>query len=145
MTIFEELRADHDKQRQLLELLLDTEGDVPERKKHYQQLKVQLEQHAAAEERYFYSPLIDDDTTIGMSRHGIAEHHEIDELVETLEQTEMSSPAWLQHLKNLKHKVLHHLEDEEQGFFQQAGKVLNETEKASLANDYRKMMEEKGV
>lgn len=129
MTIFEELRADHDKQRQLLELLLDTEGDVPERKKHYQQLKVQLEQHAAAEERYFYSPLINDDTTIGMSRHGIAEHHEIDELVETLEQTEMSSPAWLQHLKNLKHKVLHHLEDEEQGFFNRPEKYLTKQKK----------------
>lgn len=145
MTIFEELRADHDKQRQLIELLFDTEGDTPEREKRYQQLKVQLEQHAAAEERYFYGPLIEDDATIGMSRHGIAEHHEIDELVETLEQTEMSSPAWLQHLKNLKHKVLHHLEDEEQGFFQQAGKVLNETEKSSLANDYRKIMKEKGL
>ncbi|RUO64836.1 hemerythrin domain-containing protein [Idiomarina ramblicola] len=145
MTIFEELRVDHDKQRQLLDILLETEGDAPEREKHYQQLKVQLEQHAAAEERYFYNPLIKDDDTIAMSRHGIAEHHEIDELIETLEQTEMSSPAWLQHFKNLKHKVLHHLEEEEQGFFQRAGKVLDETEKASLGSEYRSMMKEKGL
>lgn len=145
MTIFEELRVDHDKQRKLLELLLETTGEEPERKQYYQQLKLQLEQHAAAEERYFYNPLIKDDDTIEMSRHGIAEHHEIDELIETLEQTEMSSPAWLQHFKNLKHKVLHHLEDEEQGFFQRAGKVLSESEKSGLGSDYRNMMKEKGL
>jgi hemerythrin superfamily protein len=145
MTIFEELRVDHDKQRKLLELLLETTGEEQERKQYYQQLKLQLEQHAAAEERYFYNPLIKDNHTIEMSRHGIAEHHEIDELIETLEQTEMSSPAWLQHFKNLKHKVLHHLEDEEQGFFQRAGKVLSESEKSDLGSDYRNMMKEKGL
>jgi hypothetical protein len=145
MTIFEELRVDHDKQRQLLDLLLDTSGNEPEREQYYQQLKVQLEQHAAAEERYFYNPLIEDDTTIDLSRHGIAEHHEIDELIEVLEKTDMSSPGWLQHLKNLKHKVLHHLEDEEQGFFQKAGKVLEDSEKQSLGKEYREMMKEKGL
>ncbi|MCA1767607.1 MAG: hemerythrin domain-containing protein [Idiomarina sp.] len=145
MTIFEELRVDHDKQRKLINLLSETSGDEPERKQYYQQLKIQLEQHAAAEERYFYNPLIDDDSTIALSRHGIAEHHEIDELIETLEQTDMSSPAWLQHFKNLQHKVLHHLEDEEQVFFQQAGKALKETEKDRLGNDYRSMMKEKGL
>ncbi|MBP59635.1 MAG: hemerythrin [Idiomarina sp.] len=145
MTIFEELRVDHDKQRKLLELLLETTGEAPEREQYYQQLKLQLEQHAAAEERYFYNPLIKDNDTIEMSRHGIAEHHEIDELIETLEQTEMSSPAWLQHFKNLKHKVLHHLKDEEQGFFQRAGKVLSESEKSGLGSDYRNMMKEKGL
>ncbi|MBF38796.1 hemerythrin domain-containing protein [Idiomarina sp. UBA4520] len=145
MTIFEELRVDHDKQRQLLDLLLNTSGNEPEREQYYQQLKTQLEQHAAAEERYFYNPLIEDNATIEMSRHGIAEHHEIDELIEALEQTDMSSPAWLQHFKNLKHKVLHHLEDEEQGFFQKAGKVLGDSEKQSLGKEYREMMKEKGL
>lgn len=145
MTIFEELRVDHDKQRQLLDLLLNTSGNEPEREQYYQQLKTQLEQHAAAEERYFYNPLIEDNATIEMSRHGIAEHHEIDELIEALEQTDMSSPAWLQHFKNLKHKVLHHLEDEEQGFFQKAGKVLGGSEKQSLGKEYREMMKEKGL
>ncbi|MCH2454418.1 MAG: hemerythrin domain-containing protein [Idiomarina sp.] len=145
MTIFEELRVDHDKQRQLLDLLLDTSGNEPEREQYYQQLKTQLEQHAAAEERYFYNPLIEDNATIEMSRHGIAEHHEIDELIEALEKTDMSSPGWLQYLKNLKHKVLHHLEDEEQGFFQKAGKVLEDSEKQSLGKEYREMLKEKGL
>lgn len=145
MTIFEELRVDHDKQRELLDILMDTSGDEETREDNFKLLKRQLEQHAIAEERHFYKPLIDHDSTIDMSRHGIAEHHEIEELVEALEETDMSSPAWLATLKKLDHKVRHHFEDEEQGFFQQAGKILGEADKARLARAYRDDMKASGL
>ncbi|RUO33196.1 hemerythrin domain-containing protein [Aliidiomarina soli] len=145
MTIFEELRLDHDKQRHLLDKLMQTSGDEEERKEGFIQLKRQLEQHAVAEERFFYKPLIDHDSTVELSRHGMAEHHEIDELVEELEATDMSSSAWIAILKKLDHKVRHHLEDEEQGFFQQAGKVLAERDKTHLAKEYRQSMENEGI
>lgn len=141
MKIFEELREDHDKQRDLLKILAETSGDTPARREYFDQLKEQLESHAVAEERYFYSKLMESDRTIEMSRHGIAEHHEIDELIETLEETDMSSPAWLNHLKSLQEKVEHHLADEEQEFFQVAGKVLDESAKTTLAGEYRQEME----
>ena len=145
MNIFDELKTDHDKQRALLDNLSDPQGDEAERRTQFNVLKAQLQAHATAEERYFYSPLINNDSTVDLSRHGIAEHHEIDELIETIEQTDMSSPAWLQHLKSLKHKVLHHLEDEEQGFFQQAGKVLSTQQKSELGSDYRSEMDQQGI
>lgn len=145
MTIFEELRSDHDKQRTLLDILMETHGDEESRKDAFTQLKQQLENHARAEERYFYAPLIEHDETIEMTRHGIAEHHEMDELVEELEGISMSSPGWIAVLKKLDHQVRHHLEDEEQGFFQQAGKVLTEHDKSSLGRDYRQAMQESGL
>ncbi len=80
--------------------------------------------------------------TIEDSRHGIAEHHEIDELIEALDNTEFSDPSWLTKLKKLKDKVEHHLADEEQAFFQRAGKVLDKSEKSQLADEYQKEMEE---
>ncbi|WP_018981623.1 hemerythrin domain-containing protein [Salinimonas chungwhensis] len=141
MKIFEELREDHEKQRSLLKILAETSGDTPARREYFTQLKEQLESHAVAEERYFYSKLMESDQTIDMSRHGIAEHHEIDELIETLENTDMGSSAWLTHLKSLQEKVEHHLADEEQEFFQVAGKVLNEQDKSKLAGDYREEMQ----
>ena len=76
------------------------------------------------------------------ARHGIAEHHEIDELIEQLEETEYDSSAWLKIAKDLKHKVEHHLEDEEKTFFQLSGKVFSEKEKENVANEYRKHMSE---
>ena len=145
MTIFEELRVDHDKQRALIEALEKTHGDEAERRDRFAQLKLQLKHHATAEERHFYAPLIDHDETVEMSRHGIAEHHDLDELLAELEDADMSSPGWALRFKALKDKVLHHFEDEEQGFFQRAGKIFDENQKASLGKAYRQEMSDHGI
>lgn len=140
MKIFEALRKDHEKQRLLLKILAETSGDTAARREYFQELKDQLESHAVAEERHFYSHMLENDKTVELTRHGIAEHHEIDELIEKLDETDMSSPAWLHYLKSLQEKVEHHLADEEQEFFQVAGKVLNERQKEKLADGYREEM-----
>ena len=140
MKIFEALRKDHEKQRLLLKILAETSGDTAARREYFQELKDQLESHAVAEERHFYSHMLENDETVELTRHGIAEHHEIDELIEKLDETEMSSPAWLHYLKSLQEKVEHHLADEEQEFFQVAGKGLNERQKEKLADGYREEM-----
>ncbi|WP_413700791.1 hemerythrin domain-containing protein [Psychromonas sp. KJ10-10] len=127
--IFEKLKESHEKQRMLMENLLQTSGDSSTRREFYQELKKELKQHAIAEERYFYAPLIEKDNTIKMSRHGIAEHHSIDKIIKQLDQTEFSSSGWLTIMQSLQHKVLHHLEEEEQRFFQMAGKVLSNQQK----------------
>ncbi|MEO7400259.1 MAG: hemerythrin domain-containing protein [Polaromonas sp.] len=136
MNIFEALRISHDTQRGLADELVLTQGDSPERTSLFRELKRELAAHAAAEERFFYVPLIAHDMTQEPSRHGIAEHHQMDKLIEQLEGTDCSSPGWLATAKELQHKIHHHLEDEEQGVFQLAGKVLTEAEKLSLARDY---------
>ena len=136
MNIFEALRTSHETQRALADQLVRTQGDSKDRDLVFKELRGELSAHAAAEERFFYVPLIAHDMTQEPSRHGIAEHHEMDELVEKLEETDFSSPAWLATAKELHHKIYHHLKDEEQGVFQLAGKVLTEAEKISLAKDY---------
>tara|TARA_B100000700_G_scaffold105525_1_gene119246 strand:- start:2139 stop:2594 length:456 start_codon:yes stop_codon:yes gene_type:complete len=140
MKIFEALRQDHEKQRLLLKILAETSGNTAARREYYEALKTQLESHAIAEERHFYTHLLEKDATVDLTRHGIAEHHEIDELLGKLDETDMSSPAWLRHLKTLQEKVEHHLADEEQEFFQVAGNVLNDSQKTKLANAYREEM-----
>lgn len=142
MKIFEALRQDHEKQRLLLKILAETSGNTAARQEYFEELKQQLESHAIAEERHFYTHLLEKDATVDLTRHGIAEHHEIDELIDKLDNTDMSSPAWLHHLKVLKEKVEHHLADEEQEFFNVAGRVLNEHQKTELASGYRKEMQQ---
>lgn len=136
MNIFEALRISHETQRALADQLIRTSGDSADRELLFKELKRELAAHAAAEERFFYVPLIAHDMTQEPSRHGIAEHHQMDKLVEQLEQTDFSSPGWLVTARALHHKVFHHLKDEEQGVFQLAGKVLSEAEKQSLAKGY---------
>ncbi|RXG11734.1 hemerythrin HHE cation binding domain-containing protein [Leeuwenhoekiella aestuarii] len=142
MNIFEAIRKDHDKQRQLCELVTSTSGESKDRKLLWEQLKKELEIHADAEERTFYSPLIHNDMMQEHARHGIAEHHEMDELIEKIDDTEMDSPAWLVYAKQLCEKVEHHLKDEEHSFFQLAGKVFTEKQKIDIAKDYQKQMQE---
>lgn len=143
MTIFEELRADHDKQRKLIEQVLETHGASDERDRLFLNLKKELADHALAEERHFYVPLMQFDTTQEKARHSVAEHHELDELVDAVSSSDQDSPGWLAHAKNLAHKLLHHLEEEEKEVFTVAGKVLADDQKTSLGTDYRSEMEER--
>ena len=133
MNIFEALREDHEIQRTLIDKLVNTSGDNDLRRNMFNKLKRELAIHADAEERFFY--------TQEKARHSIAEHHEMDELVEKLEDTDMSSSAWLVYMKELAHQVEHHLDEEEQEVFQLAGKALTEKEKDKLAKDYQEFME----
>jgi len=136
MTIFEALRISHDIQRQLAQKLTTTQGDTPERHALFAQLKRELAVHAVAEERHFYIALMQQDGGVDLSRHAISEHHEMDEMVEGLEQTDPSNSSWLVQAKALSAKVQHHLKEEEHTFFQMAGKLLSDVQKQRLADDY---------
>ena len=136
MNIFEALRQSHEKQRDLAEKLLKTSGDTPDRRNLFDLLKNELFAHAVGEDRYLYIPLMMTDSGLNITRHALAEHHKMDELLEQLTETEFSNPGWLAIAKTLSETVHHHLKEEEHGFFQQAGKILSADQKTSLAQQY---------
>ena len=142
LNIFEALRESHERQRELYRQLIETRGDTPERQTLFEQLKAELLAHELAEERHFYIPLMEHDAGIDLSRHAIAEHHELDELVESLEEADPATPTWLPLAKKLADKVEHHLKEEEHRFFQMAGKLLTDKQKMQLAKDYLASYEE---
>ncbi|MDB5984246.1 MAG: hemerythrin [Pseudomonas sp.] len=145
MNIFEALRESHERQRTYANALIQTTGDTPERVDVYGLLKAELQAHETAEERFFYIPLMELDEGVDLSRHAISEHHQMDEMMEELDETEMSDPTWLVTAKKLTEKVHHHLKEEEQKFFQMAGKLLTEKQKTALATGYVKEYEEQLV
>ncbi len=137
MNVFEAIRRDHNRQRNLVDALIQTHGDSHRRHQIFQQLKDELEAHAVAEERAFYVPLIEDDLTQEKARHSIAEHHELDELLEELSEMDFSSAGWLVRAKELRERVLHHLAEEEQEVFQLAGKALSDDQKEKLTQTFK--------
>jgi len=139
-TIFEALREDHDKQRTLITRVTETSGDSEGRRELFERLSDELTRHAAAEERYFYRHLMEHDATMDRARHSVAEHQALDELLEELRGTDPSSPAWLSTANRLAEQLVHHLDEEEQEVFQQAGRVLRQDQKTGLAGPYRDMM-----
>ncbi len=141
VTIFDALRDDHDVQRTLIEALVDTEGDSDERNEIFGEVRRELASHAAAEERYFYVPLMEADESQEQARHSVAEHKELDDYVEQLEQYDMSGPQWIQTARTLAERLLHHLAEEEHEVFPVAGRVLSDADKTRLADDYRRDMD----
>jgi hypothetical protein len=136
MNIFEALRVSHETQRALSARLLASDPGGAQRHKIFLELKRELLAHETAEERCFYVPLFDHDATVDAARHAIAEHHQMDEMIEDLEAQELNAPGWMAGAKKLCAKIEHHLGEEETKFFQEAGKVLTEAQKVSLARDY---------
>ena len=137
-TIYDALRESHEIQRSLLRKLLRTQPGTRERVALFAEVRIELQAHEAAEERFLYVPFLMDDLGLSSSRHALHEHHQIDELVEDLQKIKPSDDGWLDKAKELSKKVHHHLREEEKKFFQVSGKVLGARQKLSLAKDYRK-------
>ncbi|KAA3644429.1 MAG: hemerythrin domain-containing protein [Proteobacteria bacterium] len=142
MKIDQAIKLDHGIQRDLLSQILATEGDSQERRQLFRQLTQELTIHADAEERHFYVPLIKIDATQDDARHGIAEHHEIEELVAKVKAADFDSSAWLKHAKNLAEKVQHHLAEEERDYFAKANGVLSDEQAEELGNQYLNAMKD---
>ena len=134
--IFQALLVSHVTQRELAARLLASKPASEERQHVFEELKAELAAHETAEERCFYVPLFEFDQSVDLSRHAIAEHHEMDEMVEHLEELDPHAAEWQECCKKLCEKIEHHLDEEEQKFFPQAGEVLGDEQKLQLAKDY---------
>jgi hypothetical protein len=60
----------------------------------------------------------------------------MDEMVEHLEKLDPHDAQWQECCGKLCDKIEHHLDEEEQKFFPQAGEVLSDEQKLRLARDY---------
>lgn len=135
-TIFEALRNDHDIQRDLIDEMVATSGDSADRRELFARVRAELTAHAASEERHFYVPLMESDITQDQARHSVAEHQELDEFLEQLAGYDLAAPQWLQTARELRDRLVHHLDEEEREVFPVAGKVLDDAEKPTLGAAY---------
>ncbi len=115
--IFELLKEDHDKHRELLKKIAETEGDSPDRRSLYTQFTEEVTAHANAEEQSLYAEMLGRPELQEDGRHSVAEHKELDDLMAELSEIDMSSPGWLQKFKVLRHEYEHHIEEEEEDMF----------------------------
>jgi hypothetical protein len=136
--IYDALRESHAIQRTLFRKLLRSKPGSQTRLDLFRQVRHELAAHEAAEERYLYVPMMMHDMGLAPSRHALHEHHQVDEMVERLQELDPSGEAWIKQVKTLSHEVHHHLREEEKKFFQMSGKLLNTAQKLRLAGQYRR-------
>ncbi|MBX7541784.1 hemerythrin domain-containing protein [Qipengyuania sphaerica] len=142
--IFDRLKQDHDKHRELLDKILQTSGETDERKTLFEELTKELKGHAAAEEQALYSTMLRKPPTTDETRHSVAEHHELDEALNDLAATDMSEGGWLTKFKTFDHDYRHHIEEEEDEHFPDFAKHLTEEDMEHMRTVFeRRKKEEK--
>ncbi|WP_295534020.1 hemerythrin domain-containing protein [uncultured Thioclava sp.] len=135
-SIYDAIKADHDNHRDLMAQIAKTEGASDERKKTWNTFYYDIKSHAAAEEETFYSKLMSKIWGQDAARHSVEEHAELDELLEELNEMDMSSPGWLNKFHKLQHDYNHHMDEEEDEIFAQAKKVIDESEIAGYGEKF---------
>lgn len=135
-TVLERIQQDHDHHRELLDKIAETSGDSEERRELFEELTKELKGHASAEEQSLYAEMLAIPDETDETRHSVAEHHEIEEMLNDLAATEMSSPGWLLKFKSLDHRYRHHIEEEEDDHFPDFAEKIDEKMDKKLTAEF---------
>lgn len=141
--IFARLKQDHDRHRKLLDQVRETAISQDERESIFVELTKELKGHAAAEEQALYSTMLRKPPTTADTRHSVAEHHEIEEMLNDLAATDMASGEWSTKFKEFDHRYRHHIDEEEEEHFPEFESYLTDDDRAWMRSvfDRRKREE----
>lgn len=130
--IFDVLVDEHQHHRELLKRINETVGKSEERSTLFEEFALEAKSHAAAEEQALYSTLMARPDTTDEARHAVSEHHELEERINELAETDMSTGGWLTKFRSLKEDYEHHLDEEEEDIFPIAEEELSDAEEKRI-------------
>lgn len=136
--IFERLKADHDRHRDLLDRIEATKGDSPERAELFEAFRVEVTAHAAAEEMSLYATMLGRPDLRDEAQHSVSEHKEVEDMLTELYEMDFGSTGWLARFRTMKDRYLHHIDEEEEEMFPEAEKGLSEERKKELIAIFEK-------
>lgn len=139
-TIFDRLKQDHDAHRQLFAKMAeaDREKDEERLEKLFEQFKVEVSAHAAAEEETLYATMLARPDLREDAQHSVSEHKEIDDYLEELDDLKFNGEAWRKKFAEMKKRYLHHIDEEEEEMFPDAAKELSAAEEEKLGKLFAK-------
>lgn len=129
--IFARLRDDHDKHRNLLSRIAASDAGA-QRQELFEEFTLEVKGHAAAEEQALYSTMMRKPATTDEVRHSVAEHHEIEELLNDMAATDIASDEWREKFRRLDHDYRHHIEEEEEDHFRDFEKLLTDADREHM-------------
>ena len=72
------------------------------------------------------------------AQHSASEHKEIDEMLTELYEMDFASTGWLTRFRTMKHRYLHHIDEEEEEMFPAAEDGLSQARKEEIAEIFAK-------
>jgi len=136
--IYADLKADHHRHRDLIARIEDTSRKDEERKTLFEELRKELQAHAAAEEEALYAVMLANPELRDEARHSVSEHKEVDDMLGELVDKDPSSFLWLSKFKQMRERYLHHIEEEEEEMFPAASKELSKAEEERIATVFER-------
>ena len=130
--IFARLKQDHDRQRELLDSIEQTESANDERAELFEAFTKDAKSHAAAEEQALYSTMMRKPETTEETRHSVHEHYAIEKALNDIAATDKASSAWMTKFRELKHNYLHHINEEEDEHFPDFEKYLTQADEEHM-------------
>ncbi|MGK6318672.1 hemerythrin domain-containing protein [Sphingomonas sp. DT-204] len=134
--IFRDLKADHDKQRRMLKELGELRGDTKKRRMLFEEFRLELQSHAAAEEESLYAAMLADPKLREDARHSIAEHKEIDDVLGQMMELDSASDEWTERFFHMRRRYEHHIDEEEKEMFPAADRRFDGPTEYQLARTY---------
>ncbi|WP_315759867.1 hemerythrin domain-containing protein [Sphingomonas sp. Y38-1Y] len=129
--IFADLKQDHDLHRKLLKDI--DAADEGQRADLFEQFRVEVTAHAAAEEESLYATMLANPELRDEARHSVSEHKEIDDFFEEMVELDPATSEWKEKFDAMRHRYEHHIDEEEEEMFPEAAKDLPDDEVARLA------------
>jgi hemerythrin superfamily protein len=137
-TIFDRLKQDHDTHRQLFAKMEEAAKDDDRLEKLFEQFKVEVSAHAAAEEETLYATMLAQPDLREDAQHSVSEHKEIDDYLEELDDLKFNGDAWRKKFAEMKKRYLHHIDEEEEEMFPDAAKELTAEQEDQLGKLFAK-------
>ncbi len=143
MLIYDALKTDHDKIKELLsELVQLTEADEERRHTLVFQIHDELIPHARAEESVFYNSLRAIDSAKDIALHGFEEHMEAEALLKSLQSKDRIDSEWKSAAEKLKSAIEHHIFEEETRIFNVAQQLFTQEEAQMMAQAFEQLKPE---
>ncbi|HEY4548577.1 MAG TPA: hemerythrin domain-containing protein [Pedomonas sp.] len=136
--IFDALTADHDRHRILLKKLENADASPDERMNLFEEFTRELKGHASAEEQALYSVILAKPDTTDKARHSVAEHKEIEDMLNHLATVDIASDEWMEKFEDLRDEYIHHIDEEEEELFPAASDVLTEADEVHMRSVFQR-------
>ena len=143
MLIYDALKTDHDKVKQLLNELVQLDETGEDRRHQLiTQIHDELIPHSRAEESVFYNSLRAIDSAKDIALHGFEEHMEAEALLRTLQAKDKIDADWKATAQKLKKAIEHHISEEEGRIFNVAQQLFTQEEAQMMAQAFEQLKPE---
>lgn len=140
MEIYELLKTDHEKVKDLLNQLLSLEDDDVGGRRHFvTEIRNALVPHSRAEESVFYNSLRGLDSARSMVMHSYKEHLEAENLLRMLQVEDSTHLSWRSTAEKLKEALDHHISEEEGLLFEKARNAFTPQEAQMMGAAFEKL------